>query len=160
MSYVPRCRPPEADLISDDATDRPIRRGHLRRQSLEYEPEPGRQFEEPEAAIEPPQVYELGKVRRDDKGNGTHHGPRGDDHAEGGKSSGDVTRLEEQVAASRGCQTIEQQADVVGVKTGEIQPPQRCTVLCTMAISQEATFSVFNWNPGYRRVRYGRRLHR
>src|SRR5215470_14232480 len=75
-------------------------RGHPRPQSFDHEPGAGRQFEEPEAGIEPPQVYELGEVRRDDKGKSTHRSPRGDDNAESGKSSWDVTRFEEQVAAS------------------------------------------------------------
>ena len=99
-------------------------------QPFDHQPEAGRQFEEPEAGIEPPQVHVLGEVRGDDKGKGTRRGPCGDDHAEGGKSSWDVTRLEEQVAANGGRQTIEQQADVVGVKTGEIQPPQRLGLFC------------------------------
>src|SRR3989441_7972149 len=91
---------------------------------LDHEPEAGRQFEDPEAGIEPPQVHELGEVRGDYEGNSTHRGPPGDDHSEGGKSSWDVTRLEKQVAASGGCQAIEEQANVVGVKTRKIQPPQ------------------------------------
>src|SRR5882762_11028807 len=108
---------PETGLLSHGDTGRcPSSRDHLRPQTFDHEPEAGRQFEEPEAGIEPPQVHELGEVRGDDEGNCTHHGPRGNDHAEGGKSSWDVTRLEKQVAASSGCQAIEQQADVVGVK--------------------------------------------
>src|SRR6266566_4440418 len=116
---------PETGLLSGGDTG-PISRRHLRPQSFDHEPEAGRQFEEPETGIEPPQVHELGEVRGDDQGNSTYRGPRGDDRAEGGKSSWDVTRLEKQVAASGGCQAIEQQADVVGVKTGEIQPPSVC----------------------------------
>src|SRR5438552_15197355 len=120
---------PETGLLSGgDTGPCPISRGHLRPQSFDYEPEAGRQFEEPEAGIEPPQV--LGEVRGDDKGKSIRSGPCGDDHAEGGKSWWDVTRLEKQVAASGGCQAIEQQADVVGVKTGEIQPPQRLGLFC------------------------------
>src|SRR5712692_1566579 len=107
----------ETGLLSGgDTGPCPISSGHLRPQPFDHQPEAGRQFEEPEAGIEPPQVHELGEVRGDDKGKSTRRGPPGDDHTEGGKSSWDVTRLEKQVAASGGCQAIEQQADVVGVK--------------------------------------------
>src|SRR5207245_10921610 len=117
---------PETSVLSGgDTGPYPISSGHLRPQPFDHQPEAGRQFEEPEAGIEPPQVHELGEVRGDDKGKSTHRGPRGDDHAEGGKSSWDVTRIEKQVAAGGRGQAIEQQADVVGVKTGAIQPPQR-----------------------------------
>src|SRR6266567_5047315 len=99
---------PETGLLSGgDTGPCPISRGHLRPQSFENEPEAGRQFKEPEAGIEPPQVHVLGEVRGDDKGKSTRRGPRGDDHAEGGKSSWDVTRLEKQVAATGGCQAID-----------------------------------------------------
>src|SRR5437762_6645617 len=110
--------PETGPLSGDDTGPCPIRRGLLGPQFLDHEPEACRQFEEPEACIEPPQVHVLGEVRGDDKGKSTRRGPGGDDHAEGGKSSWDVTRLEKQVAAGCGCQAIEQQADVVGVKTG------------------------------------------
>src|SRR5215831_3219003 len=100
---------PETGLVSGgDTGPCPICRRHLRPQSFDYEPEAGRQFEEPEASIEPPQVHELGEVRGDDEGKSTHRRPRGGNHAEGGESSWDVTRLEKQVAASGGCQAIEQ----------------------------------------------------
>src|SRR5713101_5817951 len=90
---------PETGLLSGGDTGRcPISRGHLRPQSFDHEPEAGRQFEEPEAGIEPPQVHVLGEVRVDDKGKSTPRGPRGDDHAEDGKSAWDVTRLEKQVS--------------------------------------------------------------
>jgi len=56
---------PETGLLSGGDTG-PISRGYLRPQSFDNEPEAGRQFEEPEAGIEPPQVHVLGEVRGDD----------------------------------------------------------------------------------------------
>src|SRR3989442_1145509 len=90
---------PETGLLSGGDTG-PISRGHLRPQSFNNEPEAGRQFEEPEAGIEPPQVHVLGEVRGDNKGKSTPRGPRGDDHAEDGKPAWDVTRLEKHTALS------------------------------------------------------------
>jgi hypothetical protein len=82
---------PETGLLSGgDTGPCPISRGLLRPQSFDYKPEAGRQFEEPEAGIEPPQVHVLGEVRGDDEGKSTRSGPCGDDHAESGKSSWDV----------------------------------------------------------------------
>ena len=53
---------PETGPLSDGGTGRcPISRGHLRPQFFDHEPEAGRQFEEPEAGIEPPPVHELAK---------------------------------------------------------------------------------------------------
>jgi hypothetical protein len=55
---------PETGLLSHGDTGQcPSSRDHLRPQSFDHEPEAGRQFEEPEAGIEPPKVHELGEVR-------------------------------------------------------------------------------------------------
>src|SRR3954464_7924511 len=82
------------------------------RQAPEKEPEAGRDLEEGEGRIEPPEIDCSGKSRENEERDRARHTPCGRDYAEAGQHSRDVVRSEQQVSTERGGDRPEQQTDV------------------------------------------------
>src|SRR5713101_1526885 len=92
--------------------------------SLKQKPKTQRQFEDSHGRIVPPPVNYAAEAGKNEENEGAGRTPCTGDHTKGGQCSGDVVRLEPQVAADRGSQCPKQQADVVLVEAAEVQPRQ------------------------------------
>src|SRR5713101_6831717 len=92
--------------------------------SLKQKPKTQRQFEDSHGRIVPPPVNYAAEARKNEENEGAGRTPCTGDHTNRGQCSGDVLRLEPQVAANGGPQCPKQQADVVLVEAAEVEPRQ------------------------------------
>src|ERR1700723_3693226 len=106
-----------------------------RPQSFNYEPKTQCNIKESHWRIEPPQVNHLVEVGENVENQCTRHAKCRRNHAEGSQCSRDIAGLEPQVAAGRGCQCSEQQANIIIVKTrAEIEARQGLQSLCVKCL--------------------------
>src|SRR5713101_3641090 len=92
--------------------------------SLKQKPKTQRQFEDTHGRIVPPPVNYAAEAGKNEENESAGRAPCTGDHTKGGQCSGDVLRLEPQVAANGGPQCPKQQADVVLVEAAEVEPRQ------------------------------------